>query len=262
MRSAFDHLKRRTLWQVVQRRIDPVIVQVRVLAPTDDQRGNRDLFQVDQFPGCIDTDITPPAVGAVFPIIVPGARSQHFDHYGVCDSIIERAIFCALDVVHRVLPGVVVEWLSHFIFTYAAENRRIQHELVKMLRVFGCAPTSRHCTPAPAEEVDLVLPGDLANHVNSCVDVLGGIVRIRQEAILDIARLTEARDVQPPDGIAFARKYTHKAVILVIDVKLMGGVGDAVDEQDVPVRLRSLNAHSIQVQGDPGAFQRVLCVCV
>ena len=63
----------RTLRQMLQRRIDQVEIQIRILVAADHQRRRLNRIQIDQLLGGVDTEVATPAVGAVIAVIVPAA---------------------------------------------------------------------------------------------------------------------------------------------------------------------------------------------
>ena len=152
---------------------------------------------------------------------MPAAGAPHLNEHRVCDFRIKASVLPRLKVLRRAGPVIMIERLRNLPLSDPCQNRSIQHQLSQVFRILTRKESGGHSSPAPPEQVDLVLSGFVRDQFHRRPDVLSRISRIRHQTVLDFFRLTVPGDVQPPDRIPFARQPAHQTIILIINIKLM-----------------------------------------
>ena len=97
-----------------------------------------------------------------------------------------------------------MESLFDGIISQSAQNRSVQYQLIQMLRILYGEAAGGHCTPAPAQNIDLVEACLRDDQLYGGVDVLAGIVGVRGESILHSSGAAISRHIHTPYGIAGA----------------------------------------------------------
>ena len=153
-------------------------------------------------------------------------------------------------------PGIVVEGHLHFGGTQAHHDGRIQHQLFHHLGMTGHEAAAGDGAPAPAQHIQLLLAGDLEDLGRGGRGILGGIVGIGHEAVFHFLGFTITGHIEGPDSEAARGKVAGQAVVGIVHVELMRGIGQAVHQQDLALGLRPGHGQTLQMQGDAVALQR------
>ena len=86
----------------------------------------------------------------------------------------------------------------------------------------------------------------------------GRVGGVGHEAVCDLFRLAEARDIKAPDGVSQAREEAYQTIVLVVDIELMGGISDPMVKENALVGGHVLKLCPHQVEGDTVAGKRDL----
>ena len=242
--------------QAVQAGIHFFIIQIRILISADDEGRCPEFGQVNRVDGAVHAEISSASVGAELPVEMPAAGAPPFPDHRICDFFIDRSVFVPLEIIRCVVPGIMVKRFCNCVLSYAAQDRGIKDQPVNQLRMGGRKAADRHGSPAPSQKIDRLLPGFCNDLFRRGMDVFRGIVGIRHKAILHFFGLAESGYVQKPDAISLSCQLAHQAVILVINIEFMGGVGHSVDQQDLSLRLCPAEQSPGQMQVDSVPLKR------
>ena len=122
----------------------------------------------------------------------------------------------------RAFPRIAAEWFSRLLLSQSRQDRRIQDQFPEMLRMLCGKATGCHGAPVPSKNIDLLLSADVNDHVYCCIDVLCRVCSIRHKHVFYWAGLPVACYVESPYGISLPGESPRQAVILVVNIKLMG----------------------------------------
>ena len=165
----------------------------------------------------------------------------------VGDVLVKRAVGIPLEVIGGMLPRIMVEVLGDLVLPDAAQYWRVQYQPSQMLGILSGKAANRQATPTPSQHIDLLNACFCNDGIYRRIDVLDGIIRVRQKTVIYRPGLPKARDIQSPHAITFSGEPTNEAIVLIIDIEFVGGISHAVDHKNVPVRLLIRQRYAIQV---------------
>ena len=118
----------------------------------------------------------------------------------------------------------------------AAQERSHPDDLADMgtLVEFG-GLRRRHGSPGPADDGDLLDLLEFADFLHSAEDIFRSVLGRDVETVFVFFRTSVSAEIDAPHRVAVFRKIFADAVILVLDVKNVLGVGQTVYEQYILV---------------------------
>ena len=152
-------------------------------------------------------------------------------------------------------PGVVVKGIGYVMGAKSGQNGGVKHQLAHMFRILGNKAAAGHCAPAPAKHVYLLLLALANDSPDGCGDILGSVVGVGHKAVTHFSGGTVAGDVQAPYSVSLCGQETGQAVVGIVNVEFMGGIGQPVHKQNLFFRGCVCQRHAFKVQFDAIAFQ-------